>query len=122
MSEVIERSELPTESRQINFKCVESQFFSGFDGYWKITHTTDPDNPSLPATNIDYVVLVKPKGPVPVAALEWRIREDVPTNLRAVKLASLDLGLEGVLELRQKLRSERDGQVPQPSDMRRRME
>ena len=32
---------------------------------------------------------VRPKGPVPVAALEWRIREDVPTNLRAVKAATL---------------------------------
>merc|ERR1719162_245510 len=121
MSEVIERSELPTESRQINFKCVESQFFSGFDGYWKITHTTDPDNPSLPATNIDYVVLVKPKGPVPVAALEWRIREDVPTNLRAVKLASLDLGLEGVMELREKLRKDRNGRVPQAGYIRKGM-
>jgi hypothetical protein len=28
------------------------------------------------------MVNVKPKGPVPVGALEWRIREDVPTNVR----------------------------------------
>lgn len=38
--------------------------------------------------------LTRPKGPVPVGALEWRIREDVPTNLRAVKLASENLPWE----------------------------
>jgi len=43
-------------------------------------------------------VLVRPKGPVPVAALEWRIREDVPTNLRAVKAATL--GMVGKEEAR----------------------
>jgi len=51
-------------------------------------------------TRVSYVVDVRPRGPVPVIALEWRIREDVPTNLRAVKKASLDLGKEGVLALR----------------------
>ena len=35
---------------------------------------------------------------VPVAALEWRIREDVPTNLRAVKKAATEVGYEGVFE------------------------
>merc|ERR1711862_991723 len=42
----------------------------------------------------------RPKGPVPVVALEWRIREDVPTNLRAVKKAAIDVGKEGVLKMR----------------------
>ena len=32
-------------------------------------------------------IQVRPRGPVPVAALEWRIREDVPTNLIGVKAA-----------------------------------
>lgn len=40
------------------------------------------------------MVNVKPKGPVPVGALEWRIKEDVPTNLRAVKVASEKLPWE----------------------------
>jgi len=64
-------------------------------------------------------VLVKPKGPVPVAALEWRIREDVPTNLRAVKRAALDLGYDGVMELRNKMRKNRDGRVPQAGAVRK---
>lgn len=34
---------------------------------------------------LEYTVLVRPKGPVPILALEWRIREDVPVNLLAVK-------------------------------------
>ena len=33
-------------------------------------------------------MLIRPRGPVPVAALEWRIREDVPTNLLAVRAAA----------------------------------
>merc|ERR1711957_889749 len=121
MTESIQKADTPSETRQIGFKCVESQFFSGFDGYWKVTPTFNSEDPSLPATNVEYVVLVKPKGPVPVAALEWRIREDVPTNLRAVKLASLDLGLEGVMELREKLRKDRNGRVPQAGNIRKGM-
>ena len=30
--------------------------------------------------------------------MEWRIREDVPTNLRAVKRAAMDVGMNGVME------------------------
>merc|ERR1719491_1582018 len=121
MTESIQKADTPSETRQIGFKCVESQFFSGFDGYWKVTPTFNSEDPSLPATNVEYVVLVKPKGPVPVAALEWRIREDVPTNLRAVKLASLELGLQGVLELRKTLRNGRNGQPPRPAGVRNRI-
>ena len=52
-------------------------------------------------TVLSYVVDVRPKGPVPVAALEWRIREDVPTNLRAVKSAALLLQQRMVVKARQ---------------------
>jgi hypothetical protein len=53
-----------------------------------------PSLPSSPSTKLFYMVNVKPKGPVPVGALEWRIKEDVPTNLRAVKVASEKLPWE----------------------------
>ena len=33
-------------------------------------------------------VFIRPNGPVPVLPLEWRIKEDVPTNLNAVKAAA----------------------------------
>lgn len=89
--------ELEAYDRRINFKCVESQFFSEFDGEWKVVSNPDDNGAS---TTVSYVVDVRPKGPVPVAALEWRIREDVPTNLRAVKKAAMEVGLEGVLALR----------------------
>lgn len=99
------------EQKRILFKCVESQFFSEFDGEWKVSWVTDPDDPSKLATKIEYTVDVRPNGPVPVQALEWRIREDVPTNLRAVKAASLELGQDGVLALRDSQRSRRNGNV-----------
>lgn len=85
------------QQRSISFKCVDSQFFSEFDGDWTVTEgpVPDPITGERPTT-LKYVVDVRPKGPVPVAALEWRIREDVPTNLRAVKKSATDVGLEGV--------------------------
>jgi hypothetical protein len=85
--------------RKIAFKCAESQFFSEFDGEWRVKEQNGPDG--QPETVVTYMVDVRPKGPVPVGALEWRIREDVPTNLRAVKAASLKTGQAGVLAARE---------------------
>lgn len=78
---------LPNGERAIGFKCVDSQFFKEFDGSWTVKERMGPDG--NPETVCSYTVDVRPKGPVPVAALEWRIREDVPTNLRAVKSATM---------------------------------
>lgn len=63
------------EERRIDFKCIDSQFFSEFDGSWRVVQM--PDNPFTgeAETTVSYSVDVRPKGPVPVAALEWRIRE-----------------------------------------------
>ena len=77
-----------TPTRKIGFKCVDSQFFSEFDGAWTVKEQRNPATGEI-ETLCSYVVDVRPKGPVPVAALEWRIREDVPTNLRAVKAATM---------------------------------
>jgi len=77
----------PSE-RGIGFTCVDSFFFSEFDGEWRLVETMVDGEC---CTMVSYSVDVKPRGPVPVAALEWRIREDVPTNLRAVKKASMEI-------------------------------
>lgn len=87
------------QERMIGFKCVDSQFFTEFDGDWRVKEEIGPLGEI--ETKVSYVVDVRPKGPVPVAALEWRIREDVPTNLRAVKAATL---------------SKRDRQLPPVND------
>mmetsp|Transcript_62 Transcript_62/g.284 ORF Transcript_62/g.284 Transcript_62/m.284 type:complete len:376 (-) Transcript_62:152-1279(-) len=84
--------------RRIEFKCTDSMFFSTFDGEWKVTEQTSVTGE--PESLLSYVVDVKPNGPVPVAALEWRIREDVPTNLRAVKKAAVEVGMAGVQSAR----------------------
>jgi hypothetical protein len=107
MAETISNAENVNESRVIDFKCVDSQFFSEFDGQWTLTSAPDPEDPSKLVSNVKYVVDVRPKGPVPVQALEWRIENDVPTNLRAVKAASIDVGQEGVMDLRNNQRKER---------------
>mmetsp|Transcript_65924 Transcript_65924/g.73801 ORF Transcript_65924/g.73801 Transcript_65924/m.73801 type:complete len:373 (-) Transcript_65924:176-1294(-) len=77
-----------SNARKIYFKCVDSQFFSEFDGSWTVQQQIDSRTGEKEVL-CSYDVMVRPKGPVPVAALEWRIREDVPTNLRAVKAATL---------------------------------
>lgn len=95
-------AELPVggdKERLIDFKCLDSFFFSEFDGEWRAKEQINADGEI--ETLLDYVVDVRPKGPVPVAALEWRIREDVPTNLRAVKKAATEVGLAGVMATRQ---------------------
>jgi hypothetical protein len=79
-----------SNARKIYFKCTESQFFSAFDGSWTVQEQRNPTTGEKEVL-CSYDVLVKPKGPVPVAALEWRIREDVPTNLRAVKAATIGM-------------------------------
>mmetsp|Transcript_25558 Transcript_25558/g.71436 ORF Transcript_25558/g.71436 Transcript_25558/m.71436 type:complete len:320 (-) Transcript_25558:105-1064(-) len=89
--------------KSISFKCVDSPFFSEFDGTWRVKETIAPNG--QPQLSVSYTVDVRPKGPVPVAALEWRIREDVPTNLRAVKKAALKEGQAGVLAARNGLPS-----------------
>eukprot|EP00591_Stephanopyxis_turris_P000361 CAMPEP_0195525014 /NCGR_PEP_ID=MMETSP0794_2-20130614/25192_1 /TAXON_ID=515487 /ORGANISM="Stephanopyxis turris, Strain CCMP 815" /LENGTH=337 /DNA_ID=CAMNT_0040655365 /DNA_START=88 /DNA_END=1101 /DNA_ORIENTATION=- len=83
------------QGRKIAFKCVESQFFSEFDGEWTVEEVLGQSRCKL-----NYAVLVKPKGPVPVMALEWRIREDVPINLLSVKKAAMEVGYEGVMAVR----------------------
>lgn len=53
--------------------------FKAFHGVWKL----DAVSPS--ETALYYDVSVSPKGLVPVRAIEWRISEDVPANMDAVK-------------------------------------
>jgi hypothetical protein len=84
--------------RRIKFKCLDSFFFQEFDGEWKVVENTLPNGGA--ECTLSYVVDVRPKGPVPVAALEWRIREDVPTNLRAVKKAAMDRARKSALQER----------------------
>lgn len=94
-----EENEIATNlfiERKLTFKLAESAMFSSFDGTWSM-RTLSSSNEFDPIVNdyvttyktlLTYTVLVKPKGVVPVIALEWRIKEDVPTNLIAMKIAS----------------------------------
>jgi len=72
------RSEGYPNIHAVEFKCIDSLFFSQFDGAWMLEECAHNK------TMVRYFVDVRPKGPVPVAALEWRIKEDVPVNILAV--------------------------------------
>ena len=89
--------------REIGFKLVESTMFSEFTGTWTLVPLRSVKdsqvNPTInkggngdQQTKLIYSVFIRPKGPVPILALEWRIREDVPINLIAVKTAAENLG------------------------------
>jgi hypothetical protein len=84
MTEYVHHVGLENESDlySIEFECVDSQFFSQFDGSWILEDCNGK-------TMVRYIVDVRPKGPVPVAALEWRIKEDVPVNILAVSKAAV---------------------------------
>ena len=96
MKEVYEDDGQAARERKIKFEHVESLMFSTFDGEWtlRLYSRSKGIDPSTGEqiwqyrTQLTYTVLVRPRGPVPVLALEWRIREDVPINLLAVKIAA----------------------------------
>lgn len=83
------------QMRKIGFKLVESSMLSSFDGEWvlrchsrkRVFDAVKNNYIYRYKTKLTYSVFVRPKGPVPVLALEWRVKEDIPTNLIAVKNA-----------------------------------
>eukprot|EP01035_Chromulina_nebulosa_P018638 gene18638-24379_t len=84
------------QEKKLSFKLVESIMFANFEGTWSMKYANrsqriDPitqETITTYKTLLTYTVLVKPKGVVPVIALEWRIKEDIPPNLRGIKLAA----------------------------------
>ncbi len=88
MEEIYEGEDEKLGMRRIKFKLIDSPMFRDFSGEWRIqfySRIKPQAGQNLGysySTKLFYMVNVIPKGPVPVGALEWRIREDVPTNLR----------------------------------------
>lgn len=70
-----------SSSRAIDFSLVESRDFQVFEGSWLME--ASPDDPGK--TALQYRVTIVPRGIVPVKAIEWRIGEDIPGNMDAVK-------------------------------------
>ena len=92
------------EKKTLYFKLAESSMFSSFDGNWSIRYHSRARQYDTVSkafvfrykTMLTYCVTVKPKGPVPVIALEWRIKEDVPINLMAMKVAAEKVTSRGI--------------------------
>eukprot|EP00607_Mallomonas_marina_P009986 CAMPEP_0182419826 /NCGR_PEP_ID=MMETSP1167-20130531/4185_1 /TAXON_ID=2988 /ORGANISM="Mallomonas Sp, Strain CCMP3275" /LENGTH=232 /DNA_ID=CAMNT_0024594937 /DNA_START=316 /DNA_END=1017 /DNA_ORIENTATION=+ len=84
-----------SKMKVLKFTLADSQMFSQFDGEWvlrtysrsRVFDATTKTYYYRYKTQLTYSVFIRPKGPVPVIALEWRIKEDVPTNLIAMKAA-----------------------------------
>merc|ERR1712028_38722 len=91
MEEYIDEARRTT--RQIKFALVDSAMFATFDGEWRVQPYSrqrmrnDPTRYSY-KSKLTYIVNITPKGLVPIPAIEWRIKEDVPSNLIGVKVAA----------------------------------
>ena len=91
MEEYIDEARRTT--RQIKFSLVDSAMFASFNGEWRVQpysrqrRRDDPTRFSY-KSKLTYIVNITPKGLVPIPAIEWRIREDVPSNLIGVKAAA----------------------------------
>ena len=94
MTELAEEGARPEAPKsRISFALVDSAMFAAFDGEWRVQPYSRVRSKADPSrfeykTKLSYRVNITPKGLVPVPALEWRIREDVPVNLAAVKAAA----------------------------------
>ncbi|GJD08159.1 hypothetical protein Gasu2_24670 [Galdieria sulphuraria] len=79
-SVILDMYEKFSEDRaEIDFVLADSQDFDVFEGSWLMY----PMKRNW--THLIYQVTVQPKRFVPVQAVEWRIREDVPSNLHSIK-------------------------------------
>lgn len=67
------------KERAIDFELASSRDFAAFFGSWRLSSVEGG------GTWLEYDVNIQPKGLVPVKAVEWRIKEDVPSNLLAVR-------------------------------------
>lgn len=72
----------PLPQWKILFSSYESFMFQTFSGEWRLVPL------SKERCELAYSVDITPKGAVPIPAIEWRIREDVPPNLSAIKRES----------------------------------
>lgn len=77
MSEVNRAS---SDWRAIEFDLVTSRDFKEFEGVWRM------ESVDQYRTALYYCVSIVPRGLVPVRAIEWRISEDVPGNMNAVRI------------------------------------
>jgi hypothetical protein len=87
-----------TDGSSVGFKLVESRMFQEFYGEWRVRQVQLRPNARIAdktetLSELFYTVTIKPRGLVPVQALEWRIREDVPVNMKGIKDASERLSL-----------------------------
>jgi len=88
----------PKRPSRIDFTLVDSAMFAAFDGSWRVQPYSRSRSKADPTrfdytTKLSYRVNITPRGLVPVPALEWRIREDVPVNLESVRIAAEKLKL-----------------------------
>eukprot|EP00903_Cladosiphon_okamuranus_P011912 g11188.t1 len=103
--------------RKLTFGLLDSRMFNEFDGEWRMQfnsrkQTNGPQGPDYQyTTKLFYMVHIRPKGPVPVLALEWQISNEVPNNLAALKKAAESVTPE-YTEMRRREREQQAAVAP----------
>lgn len=102
---IIDIFELPSiesenlKEKTLSFILVKSRMFKSFYGSWNLKyHSCSKEYDNINKTYLDkyktkltFTVFVEPRGKVPVTLLEWRMREDLPTNLRGIEHSTMKL-------------------------------
>jgi hypothetical protein len=87
------------QEKTLSFKLVKSHIFESFYGTWNLKYYScikEYDNTNKNyfykyKTKLTFDVFIEPRGKVPITLLEWRMREDLPTNLRGIEYATTKL-------------------------------
>ena len=82
MTELVDDAQHPRR-RSVLFDMVKSSDFTRFQGEWYLEAMQE--EAEVARTYLGYCVEVVPRGLIPVQLVEWRIREDLPSNLAAIK-------------------------------------
>jgi len=87
------------KEKTLSFKLVKSPIFESFHGKWNLKYNScikEYDNINKNyfykcKTKLSFDVFIEPRGRVPITLLEWRMREDIPTNLRGIEYSTAKL-------------------------------
>mmetsp|Transcript_9948 Transcript_9948/g.42032 ORF Transcript_9948/g.42032 Transcript_9948/m.42032 type:complete len:121 (-) Transcript_9948:1696-2058(-) len=92
-SVVLDMTEVNSDQldKELRFDLHESRELKEFRGTWFLQSINNNKN-----TRLWYEVNIAPKGLVPTRLVEWRIKEDVPANLKSVK-SRIEKVIEGDL-------------------------
>lgn len=88
------QEQINLQERILYFNLVESKMFKSFNGTWNLKSYNIKEYNEITKifenkckTKLTYTVFIESSKSIPIIALEWRIREDLPINLKSIEYA-----------------------------------